>query len=90
MQLHGGYGFIKDYPAEKFYRDVKLCTIGEGTQRDSAAGDCAGSVEEVGDMVGHYLSFGGEKVEGLCRIVEGIYRIVEGLYGEVEGLYWTS
>ena len=26
-----GYGFIKDYPAEKFYRDVKLCTIGEGT-----------------------------------------------------------
>ena len=28
---HGGYGFIKDYPAEKFYRDVKLCTIGEGT-----------------------------------------------------------
>ncbi len=31
VQLHGGYGFIKDYPAEKFYRDVKLCTIGEGT-----------------------------------------------------------
>ena len=30
VQLHGGYGFIKDYPAEKFYRDVKLCTIGEG------------------------------------------------------------
>jgi alkylation response protein AidB-like acyl-CoA dehydrogenase len=30
-QIHGGYGFIKDYPAEKFYRDVKLCTIGEGT-----------------------------------------------------------
>jgi len=29
--LFGGYGFIKDYPAEKFYRDVKLCTIGEGT-----------------------------------------------------------
>ena len=29
--IHGGYGFIKDYPAEKFYRDVKLCTIGEGT-----------------------------------------------------------
>jgi len=31
VQIHGGYGFIKDYPAEKFYRDGKLCTIGEGT-----------------------------------------------------------
>ncbi|MGH9703973.1 MAG: acyl-CoA dehydrogenase [Candidatus Acidiferrales bacterium] len=31
VQIFGGYGFIKDYPAEKFYRDVKLCTIGEGT-----------------------------------------------------------
>jgi hypothetical protein len=31
LQLFGGYGFIKDYPAEKYYRDVKLCTIGEGT-----------------------------------------------------------
>jgi len=31
VQIHGGYGFIKDYPVEKFYRDVKLCTIGEGT-----------------------------------------------------------
>jgi len=31
VQIHGRYGFIKDYPAEKFYRDVKLCTIGEGT-----------------------------------------------------------
>jgi len=31
LQIHGGYGFTKDYPAEKFYRDVKLCTIGEGT-----------------------------------------------------------
>ena len=31
VQVHGGYGFIKDYPAEKFYRDAKLCTIGEGT-----------------------------------------------------------
>jgi alkylation response protein AidB-like acyl-CoA dehydrogenase len=31
VQLFGGYGFIKDYPAEKYYRDVKLCTIGEGT-----------------------------------------------------------
>ena len=31
VQIHGGYGYIKDYPAEKFYRDSKLCTIGEGT-----------------------------------------------------------
>ncbi len=31
VQVHGGYGFTKDYPVEKFYRDVKLCTIGEGT-----------------------------------------------------------
>ena len=31
VQIHGGYGFMKDYPVEKFYRDVKLCTIGEGT-----------------------------------------------------------
>src|SRR5437764_584359 len=31
LQIHGGYGFIKDYPVEKFYRDIKLCTIGEGT-----------------------------------------------------------
>ena len=31
VQIHGGYGYIKDYPAEKFYRDVKLCSIGEGT-----------------------------------------------------------
>ncbi len=31
VQLFGGYGFIKDYPAEKYYRDVKVCTIGEGT-----------------------------------------------------------
>lgn len=31
VQVLGGYGFIKDYRVEKFYRDVKLCTIGEGT-----------------------------------------------------------
>ncbi|MGI8782987.1 MAG: acyl-CoA dehydrogenase family protein [Acidobacteriota bacterium] len=31
IQIHGGYGFIKDYPVEKFWRDSKLCTIGEGT-----------------------------------------------------------
>ena len=31
VQIFGGYGFTKDYPVEKFYRDCKLCTIGEGT-----------------------------------------------------------
>jgi alkylation response protein AidB-like acyl-CoA dehydrogenase len=31
VQIHGGYGFTKDYPVEKFFRDAKLCTIGEGT-----------------------------------------------------------
>lgn len=31
VQIHGGYGFTKDFPVEKFYRDAKLCTIGEGT-----------------------------------------------------------
>jgi alkylation response protein AidB-like acyl-CoA dehydrogenase len=31
LQIHGGYGYTKDFPVEKFYRDAKLCTIGEGT-----------------------------------------------------------
>jgi alkylation response protein AidB-like acyl-CoA dehydrogenase len=31
IQIHGGYGFTKDFPVEKYFRDVKLCTIGEGT-----------------------------------------------------------
>jgi alkylation response protein AidB-like acyl-CoA dehydrogenase len=31
IQIHGGYGYTKDYPAEKYWRDSKLCTIGEGT-----------------------------------------------------------
>ena len=31
IQIHGGYGYIKEFPVEKFYRDSKLCTIGEGT-----------------------------------------------------------
>jgi alkylation response protein AidB-like acyl-CoA dehydrogenase len=31
LQIFGGYGYVKDFPAEKYYRDVKLCTIGEGT-----------------------------------------------------------
>ena len=31
IQVHGGYGYTKDFPVEKFYRDSKLCTIGEGT-----------------------------------------------------------
>jgi alkylation response protein AidB-like acyl-CoA dehydrogenase len=31
VQIFGGYGYTKDFPVEKFYRDSKLCTIGEGT-----------------------------------------------------------
>jgi alkylation response protein AidB-like acyl-CoA dehydrogenase len=31
IQIHGGYGYTKDFPVEKFFRDSKLCTIGEGT-----------------------------------------------------------
>ena len=31
IQIFGGYGYTKDFPVEKFYRDSKLCTIGEGT-----------------------------------------------------------
>ena len=31
VQVFGGYGYTKDFPVEKFYRDAKLCTIGEGT-----------------------------------------------------------
>jgi alkylation response protein AidB-like acyl-CoA dehydrogenase len=31
LQIFGGYGYTKDFPVEKFYRDSKLCTIGEGT-----------------------------------------------------------
>ena len=31
VQIFGGYGYVKEYPAEKYYRDAKLCTIGEGT-----------------------------------------------------------
>ena len=31
IQIFGGYGYTKDFPVEKFYRDAKLCTIGEGT-----------------------------------------------------------
>jgi len=47
VQIHGGYGFIKDYPAEKYYRDVKLCTIGEAPAK-SEIGDCpAASRKEI-------------------------------------------
>jgi alkylation response protein AidB-like acyl-CoA dehydrogenase len=31
IQIHGGYGYLKDFPVEKHWRDAKLCTIGEGT-----------------------------------------------------------
>jgi len=51
VQIHGGYGFIKDYPAEKFYRDVRLCPIGEGTseiQRMVIAREILGKVPSRG------------------------------------------
>jgi alkylation response protein AidB-like acyl-CoA dehydrogenase len=51
VQIHGGYGFIKDYPAEKFYRDVRLCPIGEGTseiQRMVIARELLGKVPSRG------------------------------------------
>jgi len=31
IQIHGGYGYIKDYPVERYFRDAKICEIGEGT-----------------------------------------------------------
>ena len=31
IQIHGGYGFLKDYPVERYFRDAKICEIGEGT-----------------------------------------------------------
>jgi alkylation response protein AidB-like acyl-CoA dehydrogenase len=31
VQVHGGYGYTKDFPVERYYRDAKLCEIGEGT-----------------------------------------------------------
>jgi alkylation response protein AidB-like acyl-CoA dehydrogenase len=31
VQIHGGYGYLADYPVERYFRDVKLCEIGEGT-----------------------------------------------------------
>ena len=36
IQIHGGYGYLKDSPVERYYRDAKLCEIGEGTSRCSA------------------------------------------------------
>lgn len=41
IQIHGGYGYVKEYPVERYYRDIKLCEIGEGTseiQREVIAG----------------------------------------------------
>jgi alkylation response protein AidB-like acyl-CoA dehydrogenase len=43
LQIHGGYGFIKDYPVEKFYRDIKLCTSAKAqarSRRSSSRVDC--------------------------------------------------
>ena len=52
MQIHGGYGFIKDYPVEKFYRDVKLCTIGEGTSEIQRLVIARQLAEELMDRLG--------------------------------------
>ena len=46
IQIHGGYGYIKDYPVERYFRDAKICEIGEGTFRDSANGDREGVAAE--------------------------------------------
>jgi len=48
VQIHGGYGFIKDYPVERFYRDIKLCEIGEGTSEVQRAIISRAVLENVG------------------------------------------
>lgn len=48
VQIHGGYGFIKDYPVERFYRDSKLCEIGEGTSEVQRAIISAGLLRGAG------------------------------------------
>jgi alkylation response protein AidB-like acyl-CoA dehydrogenase len=48
VQIHGGYGFIKDYPVERFYRDIKLCEIGEGTSEVQRAIISRLTLEEAG------------------------------------------
>ena len=45
VQIFGGYGYTKDFLVEKFYRDSKLCTIGEGYERDSEDSDSEGDNE---------------------------------------------
>jgi alkylation response protein AidB-like acyl-CoA dehydrogenase len=49
VQIHGGYGLIKDYPVERFYRDVKLCEIGEGTSEVQRAIIARSVLESRGD-----------------------------------------
>lgn len=48
VQVFGGYGYIKDYPVEKFYRDIKLCTIGEGTSEIQQLVIARGILREAG------------------------------------------
>jgi alkylation response protein AidB-like acyl-CoA dehydrogenase len=48
VQIFGGYGFIKEFPAEKYYRDVKLCTIGEGTSEIQRMVIARGILSEAG------------------------------------------
>ena len=46
VQIHGGYGFVKDYPAEKYFRDVKLLHDRRGHERDPAARDRAAAASD--------------------------------------------
>ena len=50
VQIHGGYGFVKDYPAEKYFRDVKLADDRRGHERNSAPRDCPPAPRTVTDQ----------------------------------------
>ena len=70
VQIHGGYGFIKDYPAEKFYRDVRLCPIGEGTseiQRMVIARELLGKVPSRGIECLETRDRRARRAERFCR-----------------------
>ena len=65
VQIHGGYGYTKDFPVERFYRDSKLCTIGEGTSEIQKDGYCKTNfkirVVEVVDICIFAAQFKGTK-----------------------------
>ena len=71
VQIHGGYGYTKDYPAEKYWRDSKLCTIGEGTseiQRSSSLRICCGHIGIFLRNVGQYLRQNFYKAVSCCIV----------------------